>query len=199
MSGLSGRLMRPTPDEIYRLLNLCGDEEKLSTYLAKAYQVPFATVAPIVHEWCQDLPTVPPPSRQRSAPAAPEAPSRLSLGASIKPIQRPGQPEMITIRPPPASAPASRPSTSDMMKVMAQLDQRINRSNLVANSTKARNSLCNLQREDISKATGAFRLPPRVPENAPVVEDDQAAIASYLERSKCIVGHQAPKGKAMRF
>ena len=194
---MPGRLVVPTPEELFRLLKLCGSEALVAKHLAKVFDVPFEAVAPVVHEWVQNLPEVPPPSRQRSAPGAPEMLSGFQLTTRAQTRDQfagPSKPEMIKIREPPASAPV-RPSSEEMMRTMARLDHRINHSLLAANSTLYRKPLRTMERAEFRPA---LQLPPTVPEHANGEDESrEAAIRKYLERSKVSLGHAQKGGTRM--
>lgn len=106
-----GLLHPPTPADLFGLLKLCGSEDGVTEYLARLYGMEASTIAPTVHGWIKSLPTVPPPSRQRSAPAAPSSFQSGSMtvvdprGRQQQQQQPGGVIQICRIKTPPASAP----------------------------------------------------------------------------------------------
>ena len=197
-------LSLPTPEELFHLLKLCGSEQQVVAYLAKKFCVSPGSIAETVHGWLANLPTVPPPSRQRSAPAIPlngikfrslTSSSSLSTAVSFQ-----TRPEMLTVKTPPASAPV-RPASREMMKTLERLNHRINHSTLAASSTLYhRTPLGDVQQVvmDHRNKFATTLCPPSVPEHAPVTDEEQA-IRKYLERSMTRLSHAQPGGARMRF
>ena len=107
----------PTPDELRDLRRLCGSDELVIAYLAKTLALPAESIASDVRSWLADLPYIPPPSRQRSAPAAPTQPLMARRAAS----KDQHKPEIMRVRTPPKSAPC-RPSSAELIKEMSMLN-----------------------------------------------------------------------------
>jgi hypothetical protein len=107
----------PTPDELRDLRRLCGSDELVIAYLAKTLALPAESIASDVRGWLADLPYIPPPSRQRSAPAAPTQPLMARRAAS----KDQHKPEIMRVRTPPKSAPC-RPSSAELIKEMSMLN-----------------------------------------------------------------------------
>ena len=172
-------------------------------YLARLYGVPAHSIAMTVRSWLAALPSVPPPSRQRSAPPivglsrmAPSVPSPSYSGQ-----HRP--PEIMKVAQPPPSAPVLG-NDKNVVAAMKALDMRLNRrvSTRLPLASQSQQLNCHL---------GPFQpvaLPGRVPEDAPAHHGDDSdhlvkslarkynsssgadekALAAYLERAALVHG-----------
>ena len=143
----------PSLEDLYALRALCGSEEGTIAHLARCFDIPAETCAPVVHEWLEALPPIPPPSRQRSAPPvlAPAAHARIAAAlasATGADIPSPFAAASSSLRIPPGSAPPAPGSGPGVIAAMRALDARLN------NSTRSSH-----------QHPG---LPPSVPEDAPV-------------------------------
>lgn len=122
----------PTPEDLFGLLKLCGSGDKVIAYLANLWEISPVTIGPTVKGWLNNLPEVPPPSRQRSAPPLlnpAEAALRARLAAanvSHRQRGKMGPPEVMRVDPPP-SAPV-RSTREDVIAAMRGLDTRLNNS-----------------------------------------------------------------------
>jgi len=112
----------PSVEDLTKLYELCGgDDDQVIAHLAKLFGLPPEAIASTVRTWLKMLPAVPPPSRQRSAPAVMAAevgplgvPKKAGMGSQMVKIQ------------PPASAPVPG---REVIAAMRALDSRINKTN----------------------------------------------------------------------
>ena len=138
----AAKFRRVSPEELHRLLKLCGSEKGVVDYLAKAYGLPSASIAPVVMDWLSELPAIAPPSRMRSAPGhlAPSSFDPINLSAEpIKPLPlgRPSQVQMLPIRTPPITAPVG---ASNIAAAMRAIDGRLNKFSQAKYSTNAKHA-----------------------------------------------------------
>lgn len=115
------------PEDLYGLLKLTGgDKPAVISHIAKVYGVQTESIADTVKSWLDDLPAIPPPSRQRSAPPAAPVACEIPLGLTRAAPGAARAAEVLSIREPPASAPV-RQSSGDLIKTMAALNARISK------------------------------------------------------------------------
>ena len=121
----------PSEEELFKLLKLCGSEERVVIFLARTFGLAPEQIAPTVMSWLAELPEVPPPSRQRSAPPdlSPERYAAWSPGYTLAGIRRQANriPDILPIRTPPPSAPVHGSGT-ELMASIRSIDRRLNRS-----------------------------------------------------------------------
>lgn len=193
----------PTPDELRDLLRLCGTAELVIAYLAKSLALPADSIADDVRSWLAELPDIPPPSRQRSAPAAPVQTQMTRLASASKGSSNRG-PEILRVRTPPKSAPV-RPLSAELMKEMARLNLSINSKFAAANSTlaKQRMPLRAVQRADVQMGNHSFHpstlMPQVIPEDSHLVVDytkEDDALKAYVARSNLMHNGLAVKVSA---
>ena len=117
----------PTPERLHQLLQMCAhNETQVIKLLARSYGLTPEEIAPTVKGWLEDLPAAAPPSRQRSAPGALTGASSMAAPFPRVPDQR-MPPNVLPIKPPPASAP-TRPAAKEVMAAMRAIDTRLNGS-----------------------------------------------------------------------
>ena len=92
------RLTVPSMDDLYGLVKLCGSNDGVVNYLARVYGLEADIIKPTVLEWLSALPPLPPPSRQRSAPAAPERVPRSGLASLVAARNNALGPQILPIR-----------------------------------------------------------------------------------------------------
>ena len=191
-------IVAPSMEDLFGLRKLCGSDSAVIDYFANWYQMEADAIAPTIQSWLANCPVVPPPSRQRSAPAvssdvATAAAMRNPRAAANRP------PEILPIKTPPASAPVhSAPSiaaalsaANHRLSASAAATRRARRARLLPcltpwltltlavqchvsdHSTRVnRKPLSTVQQESIHTA-GSFRpkllVPPSVPENMQVL------------------------------
>lgn len=122
----------PTVEDLYGLRKLCGDDDATVSYLSRLYNLPRDAIAPTVKSWLAELPHMPPPSRQRSAPpvVAPGIEACLRAAASSSAAGQPKQQtpaDVMRIDLPPPSAPVQGKDVN-VAAAMRALDSRLNRS-----------------------------------------------------------------------
>ena len=118
-------LKAPTPEKLFDLLMLCANNEtQVIRLLARQYELPPDAIAPTVKNWLAELPSAPPPSRQRSAPPQLAGPSAMPFPRVPDPRM---PPTVLPIKPPPASAP-TQSAAKDVMAAMRAIDSRLNSS-----------------------------------------------------------------------
>ena len=126
----SSTLAAPEQADLYALWRLCGTPDKVVHHIARSLSLVPSAIAPTVKQWLAELPEVPPPSRQRSAPAvlAPSMQARLVAAATpLQQLQRGQRADVLRLKTPPASAPAL-PGARDVTAAMRALDARLNRT-----------------------------------------------------------------------
>lgn len=197
----------PTPDELQRILKLCGNEAGVIALMAKQYGLPAEAIAPTVRGWLAALPPLPPPSRQRSAPANLDAHlnSLVATRRGGKELPYPGAlptPPSAGSRPgvPPASAPVQgRASTAEVVAAMRALDSRLNSASVAKNALAVKPST----QQRAGAGGGILLLPPTVPEHVPLALldaspgfaapeikglDEDMEAAAYLQRAALVHG-----------
>ena len=117
MARQTAVVVRPPEEDLYGLYTLCGGDERLIIeHLAKVFERAPEDIAQTVRSWLADLPAVPPPSRQRSAPPMIAPSTRLASSSRAYPLPK---------NVPPLSAPTT---SHDLVAAMRALDNRLNRS-----------------------------------------------------------------------
>jgi hypothetical protein len=118
----SGFPHAPQAEDLIGLYQLCGSEVGVIAYLANLYGVSADVIAPTVRNWLADLPALPPPSRQRSAPPilAPAVRHRLASAAP------PHFTNIMRIEPPCSAAGIGQKENSNLIEAMRALDVRLN-------------------------------------------------------------------------
>ena len=191
------RLPNPDPDDLYGLYKLCGSEDAVVEHIAKACGVEPVQIRQQILACLAQLPEVPPPSRQRSAPpvVAPEQRVLAQTAANSNSLFRGGStggPDVLRVRAPPQSAPATG-SRGDIAAAMRALDSRLNQSSRARFSHRAAEVDMALPGPPSaaaawagmpnSAAVGPVWLGmPGVPEESEQADGDEAA-SRYLERS----------------
>ena len=95
-------IVAPSLEDLFGLRKLCGSDTAVIEYFANWYGMEADAIAPTIQGWLANCPDVPPPSRQRSAPAVNLSDYRAELrnqkvAAKIRP------PEVLPIKTPPGT------------------------------------------------------------------------------------------------
>ena len=184
-------LHAPSPEDLFGILRMCGSEEQVVRFLARTYEVAPEIIAPTVRGWLKELPPVPPPSRQRSAPPLlePAAAATASCVCGAQPANfGTGAPDRLRIKTPPASAPI-RGSASEVVAAMRALDTRLNHSTR-ANGAAREPPGKRAQQLRLRNDATVLGVPASVPEDAVLAaghdradETQQAAYTAYMARA----------------
>ena len=134
----------PSPEDLLGLRKLMGSNAKTVEYLAKLYNMETEAIRPTVEEWLAALPRIPPPSRQRSAPAEFFSPVALEmrLKAAAAASKR-GPAQILEVNLPPPSAPVQgrgRAASGDRLQTQAAmraLNTKLNSRAIAAYSGRA--------------------------------------------------------------
>ena len=181
----------PSPEDLLGLRKLMGSNAKTVEYLAKLYNMETEAIRPTVEEWLAALPRIPPPSRQRSAPAEFFSPVALEmrLKAAAAASKR-GPAQILEVNLPPPSAPVQgrgRAASGDRLQTQAAmraLNTKLNSRAIAAYSGRAplADASLNQQQSNLGfkrkvlvgpTAPGSSTFLTAVPED---VEDQKAAI-----------------------
>jgi hypothetical protein len=168
-------IQRPPEEDLYGLYVLCGgDEHQILEHLAKFFKRAPQDIAPTVRSWLADMPAIPPPSRQRSAPPK-VANQGVAPGVRLMasgPFSAP--------KAPPHSAPTT---SNDLVAAMRALDNRLNRS--TRGDERGAEPASSRTPPALQPAFGAGVLPglQPVPEEVAAVEYSEDAAARYVQRA----------------
>ena len=184
----------PTEQELQRLLKLYGQEDAVIAHYARQYNLDRGYIAATVRAWLKTLPGIAPPSRQRSAPAdlLPER-EAAATGASQAIVKRP---EVLLVKTPPASAPVFS-SSSEAVKAMMALDNRLNQNLVVKGGGRAGTYNCS-QRLSLGQRLSSTPEEPvsymPMEYKGPACSATDDAASRYLQR-ECALGNRiGPSG-----
>lgn len=156
----------PSPDELQRLLKLTGSEDAVVRMLARQWGLSPVVIATTVKGWLQNLPALPPPSRQRSAPGQLAPSSAFAAFPTTIAVSAQRGPEILPIRTPPCTAPVG-PNAANLMAQMRAVNSRLNHGTQASYSQrKAAPVTKPPMRVEFEQKFSL--LPPTVPEDEPV-------------------------------
>lgn len=192
-------------DYIAHLRRLCGSELDVVAFVARRFGLPPEAIAHQVHAWLGCLPTIPPPSRQQSAPSllSPAVQRHHSCSTSHAP-------EMLPLKTPPASAPVHgggllprSGSDSALVAAMRSLDTRLNASTRpTSRGRRAAGAHDEPQRAEFGidlLSAGMPALPPPVPEESALESaPHDEALHAFMERAKQRDARIVPMGAGTR-